>query len=180
MAGPLHRPRLPRGLVTRVSLAVVSMAAALAVGPPMRADGPDHHKDWPMIGHDIANTRYQRSEAAGIVKADVPKLKLKWAWGFPLGISAYNQPAIASGRVFTGGDTGWVYSLDAKTGCWYWGYKTDVTMRGAVSVGPVTGQGTARFAVYVGDAKANVYAIDAQTGRLLWKRRVEDHWFTIE
>jgi polyvinyl alcohol dehydrogenase (cytochrome) len=142
---------------------------------PQMAD-PSQGPAWIGWGADIANTRFQRSEAAGFTKADVPKLKLKWAWGFPLGISAYNTPAVASGRVFIGGDTGWIYSLDAKTGCWYWGYKTDVTVRGALSVGPVIGQGTARFAVYFGDAKANVYAVDAQTGRLLWQRRVDDHW----
>ena len=48
---------------------------------------------WSGWGADIENTRYQRTEAAGITKADVPKLKLKWAFGFPLGISAYSPPA---------------------------------------------------------------------------------------
>jgi len=32
---------------------------------------------WSGWGVDIQNTRYQRTEAAGITKADVPKLKLK-------------------------------------------------------------------------------------------------------
>jgi polyvinyl alcohol dehydrogenase (cytochrome) len=147
---------------------------ACPANPPMRdpAQGPA----WNGWGADIANTRYQPSEQAGLTKADVPKLKLKWAWGFPLGISAYNQPTVVAGRVFTGSDVGWVYSLDAKTGCWYWGYETGVTVRGALSVGPVSGHGETRYAVYFGDAKANVYALDAQTGRLLWRRKVEDHW----
>ncbi len=129
---------------------------------------------WSGWSADIQNTRYQRTEAAGITKADVPKLKLKWAFGFPLGISAYNTPAIASGRVFTGTDIGWVYSLDAKTGCTYWGYETGVTVRGAISIGPVTGQGNTKYAIFFGDAKANVYALDAQDGKLLWKRKVEE------
>lgn len=147
---------------------------ACPANPAMR--DPSQGPAWNGWGSDIANTRYQRSEDAGITKADVPKLKLKWAWGFPLGISAYNQPTVVAGRVFTGSDVGWVYSLDAKTGCHYWGFETGITVRGALSVGPVTGQGNTRFAVYFGDAKANVYALDAQTGRLLWKRKVEDHW----
>jgi polyvinyl alcohol dehydrogenase (cytochrome) len=96
---------------------------------------------WSGWGADIENTRYQKTEAAGFTKADVPKLKLKWAFGFPLGISAYTPPAIASGRVFAGTDIGWVYSLDAKTGCVYWGYETGVTVRTAISIGPVTGHG---------------------------------------
>ena len=147
---------------------------ACPANPPMRdpAQGPA----WIGWGADTSNTRYQRTEDAGITKADVPKLKLKWAWGFPLGISAYNTPAVVSGRVFTGSDVGWIYSLDAKTGCYYWGHETGVTVRGALSVGPVTGQGNAKYAVYFGDAKGNAYALDAQTGRQLWKRKLDDHF----
>ena len=146
---------------------------ACPANPPMR--DPSQGPAWNGWGADIANTRYQRSEDAGITKTDVPKLKLKWAWGFPLGISAYNTPAVVAGRIFTGSDVGWVYSLDAKTGCYYWGFEVGNTTRGALSVGPVTAP-NARYAVYFGDAKANVYALDAQTGRLLWKRKVEDHF----
>ncbi|HLH43051.1 MAG TPA: PQQ-binding-like beta-propeller repeat protein [Bryobacteraceae bacterium] len=140
--------------------------------PPM--SDPYAGAFWSGWGADIENTRYQRAEAAGITKADVAKLKLKWAFGFPLGISAYSPPAVASGRVFVGTDIGWVYSLDAKTGCYYWGYETGVTVRPAISIGPVSGQGNTKYAIFFGDAKANVYALDAQDGRLLWKRKVED------
>ena len=129
---------------------------------------------WSGWGADIENTRFQNSEAAGIIKADVPKLKLKWAFGFPLGISAYSPPAVASGRIFVGTDIGWVYSIDAKSGCVYWGYETNVTVRPAISIGPVTGQGNTKYAVFFGDAKANVYALDAQTGKQLWKRKVDE------
>jgi len=147
---------------------------ACAANPPM--SDPSSTGAWNGWGADASNTRYQRSEAAGLTKADIPKLKLKWAWGFPLGISAYNTPAVVSGRIFTGSDVGWIYSLDAKTGCHYWGFETGVTVRGALSVGSVTGQGNTRYAVYFGDAKGNAYALDAQTGRQLWKRKVDDHF----
>ncbi len=140
--------------------------------PPM--SDPYAGAFWSGWGADIENTRYQKAEDAGMTKADVPKLKLKWAFGFPLGISAYSPPAIASGRVFVATDTGWVYSLDAKNGCIFWGYETGVTVRPAVSIGPVTGQGTTKYAIFFGDAKANVYAVDAQNGKLLWKRKVEE------
>jgi polyvinyl alcohol dehydrogenase (cytochrome) len=145
---------------------------ACAANPPMT--DPYSGPYWSGWGADIQNTRFQRAEAAGMTKADVPKLKLKWAFGFPLGISAYSPPAIASGRVFVGTDIGWVYSLDAKTGCYYWGFETGVTVRPAVSIGAVSGQGNTKYAVYFGDAKANVYALDAQTGKQLWKRKVEE------
>jgi len=145
---------------------------ACASNPPM--SDPSSSASWNGWGNDIQNTRFQRTEAAGITKADVPKFKLKWAFGFPLGISAYSQPTIASGRVFVGTDIGWVYSLDAKTGCYYWGYETGITVRPAISIGPVTGQGNTKYAIFFGDAKANVYAVDAQNGKLLWRHKVED------
>ena len=49
-------------------------------------------------------------------------------------------------------------------------------VRNAMTMGPVQGQGSARQAVYYGDLMANVYALDAQTGRLLWTRKVERNY----
>jgi polyvinyl alcohol dehydrogenase (cytochrome) len=42
-------------------------------------------------------------------------------------------------------------------------------------VGPVTGQGDARYAVFYGDGHANIFAVNAQDGRLLWKTKVDSH-----
>jgi hypothetical protein len=53
--------------------------------------------------------------------------------------------------VFVGSDNGYIYSLDAATGCVYWSFEGGSIVRGALTVGPVTGQGAARFAVFFGD-----------------------------
>ena len=106
----------------------------------------------------------------------MPHLKLKWAFGYPTGVSAFGQPAVASGRVFVGSDIGYVYSLDAKSGCVYWSYQAQGNVRGGPSVGPVKGHGATKYAVFFGDAHANVYAVDAQTGEQLWTRKVDDHF----
>src|SRR4029077_6041992 len=102
---------------------------------------------------------------------DVPKLKLKWAFGFPGVKSVYGQPSVVAGRVFVGVDTGSVYSLDAGTGCVYWTVQADSGVRAAVSVERL---GT-KYAAYFGDGKANVYAVDAATGQQIWKVHVDDH-----
>ncbi|HTR35303.1 MAG TPA: cytochrome c [Bryobacteraceae bacterium] len=44
---------------------------------------------WNGWGVDVHNTRFQSAEAAGITAAEIPGLKLKWAFGFPLGVSAF-------------------------------------------------------------------------------------------
>ena len=77
--------------------------------------------------------------------------------------------------MFVGSDNGYFYSLDARTGCVYWSFEAGSIIRNAPTVGPVTGQGAARYAVYFGDGHANVYALDAQTGRQLWKTKADPH-----
>jgi len=136
------------------------------------AAGPE----WNGWGVDATNARSQVEGSALLLADHVPNLKLKWAFGYPGGISAWGQPTVASGRVFVGSDTGYVYSLDADSGCVYWSYKTKAGIRAATSVGPVAGAGTAKYAVYVGDVKANVYALDAQTGKEIWTAHVDDHF----
>lgn len=41
------------------------------------------------------NSRSQSEAAAGLKAADVPKLKVKWAFGLPGGANMYSQPAVA-------------------------------------------------------------------------------------
>ena len=78
---------------------------------------------WSGWGNDVMNSRAQSAENAGLRASQVPGLQLKWAFGFPNGSSAYGQPAVAGGRVFVGSDNGFVYSLDAATGCVYWSFE---------------------------------------------------------
>jgi polyvinyl alcohol dehydrogenase (cytochrome) len=126
---------------------------------------------WNGWGVDPANHRMQPAAMAGLTAAQVPRLKLKWAFGYPGAIRAFAQPTVAGGRLFVGSDSGKVYALDAHTGCMIWVFKADAPVRSAVSIGPVG----ARWAAYFGDQRAQAYAVDAATGELIWKVKVEDH-----
>jgi polyvinyl alcohol dehydrogenase (cytochrome) len=127
--------------------------------------------NWNGFGVDTSNSRYQPKP--GMTAADVPNLKLKWAFGFPGGSQAYGNPAIVAGRVFVGSDNGTVYALDAATGCTHWTFKADGGVRTAPSVGLVG----RKYAVYIGDLKANVFALDAETGVVIWKKQLDTHRF---
>jgi len=144
------------------------------VNPPM--SDPSAGASWNGWSADVTNARYQSAKGAGLTAAQVPQLKLKWAFGYPTGVSAFGQPAVAAGRVFVGSDIGYVYSLDAKTGCIYWSYQAKGNVRGGPSVGPVKGRPGVKYALFFGDAHANVYAVDAQTGHELWTKKVDDHF----
>jgi len=145
-----------------------------ASNPPL--GDPSKGPEWNGWSPDVSNSRFQDAKDAGLTPAQVPQLKLKWAFGYPTGLSAYAQPTVVAGRIFVGTDIGYVYSLDASTGCVYWSYQAKGNVRGAVSVAPVKGHGGVKYAVYFGDAHANIYAVDAQAGKELWTTRVDNHF----
>jgi len=127
---------------------------------------------WNGWGRDLDNTHYQPKP--GIKPEDVPRLKVKWAWTHP-GPMATGQPTIIGDRLFVTTEAGQLFSLNAQTGCTYWNVNTGAGLRSAVSVGPLPAGSKAKFAIYFGDQKSNVTALDAETGELLWKTKVEDH-----
>ena len=147
----------------------ISKCAHNPDGFPQRLDGPR----WNGWGVDINNSRFQPAAMAGLTPEQVPRLKLKWAFGFPGASAANAQPTIVGGLLFVGGGDRKVYALDAKSGCTRWAFATEAVVRTAISVGPISGAD--QFAVFFGDVRANAYAVNATTGTLLWKTKVEDH-----
>jgi polyvinyl alcohol dehydrogenase (cytochrome) len=150
------------------------MADHCAANPPLRS--PTSGPSWNGWGNNLGNTRFQPARAAGITAADLPHLKLKWAFGLPNSTSAYSEPIVVSGRVFVGSDTGYVYSMDARTGCVYWSFLAQAGVRNALRIENIAVQGRRRNVALFGDLKANVYALDARTGAQLWSTHVEDQY----
>ena len=131
---------------------------------------------WSGWSPAVTNTRAQTGGDAGLSVADLPKLALRWAFGFPDASVAWSQPTVAGGRVFVGSQNGTVYALDARTGCIRWTYAARGGVRTAIAVGPDGGIGAGRSAVvYFGDTAANIYGVDAETGRELWVQKTDDH-----
>lgn len=134
-----------------------------ALSPAWNGWGPDHHNNRAAV-------------AAGVNAGNVSRLRLKWVYGLPGEDQPRAQPAIADGRLFVGNKAGALYSVDAKSGCTYWTYLPRNGIRSAISVGPVVlKDGSAGFAAYFVDLRANVYAVNAQTGEELWVSRIETH-----
>jgi polyvinyl alcohol dehydrogenase (cytochrome) len=147
---------------------------------------------WNGWGRDLFNTRYQPEPA--IRAMDVPKLSLKWAFGFQGGNgNEFGQPTLVDGRLFVTSSSGRIYALDAKNGCTYWTYDASAGSRTAISIGEL-GQSKraaiprklkrtlahldvikAPSAAFFGDDTGAVYALDAQKGTLLWKTQVDTH-----
>src|SRR5205807_964624 len=87
---------------------------------------------WNGWGAGPSNSRYQTEQLLP------SQLKLKWAFGFPGAKAVSGQPAIVAGRVLVSADNGYVYSLDASTGCVYWSFHAEAIVRSAATVERIT------------------------------------------
>ncbi|MGA9885593.1 MAG: PQQ-binding-like beta-propeller repeat protein [Candidatus Acidiferrales bacterium] len=138
-------------------------------GAPISLGG----SQWNGWGHDVENSRYQPDP--GFSASDIPRLKVKWVFAYP-GPLVGSQPTVVGGRVFVATTTGLIYALNAQTGCTYWTYHTESEIRSALSVGAVPAGTGAKMVVFGADLmNANAYAIDAESGKLLWKTKVDQH-----
>ena len=126
-------------------------------------------RDWNGWGNGAGDGRFQ--PRPGLDEAAVKGLKLKWAFGLPGAAEAYAQPTVAGGQLFVSSDSGWLYALDAKSGCARWSFQAD----GGVRTAAVVGEAGGRALVLFGDIKSIAYALDARTGELVWKTQVDAH-----
>ncbi len=152
---------------------------AVAASAPTANQCPDrpapialNDSNWNGWGRDLENSRYQ--PVPGIQAADVPRLKVKWAFGYP-GTFTYGQPTVISDRLYVTSGNGTVFALNAQTGCTYWTFKAGASARTAISVGSMPPGSAAKYAAYFGDDKAMVYAVNADDGTLIWNTKVDDH-----
>jgi polyvinyl alcohol dehydrogenase (cytochrome) len=123
---------------------------------------------WNRWGNGIDNRRYQPASVGGITPENVGDLEFKWAFAFPAAARARSQPAVTQEAIFTGSQDGRVYALGTQSGCVWWTFDADSEVRNAPTLGE---DGN----LYFGDFNANVYAVNAQSGELVWKKSVKDH-----
>ena len=143
-------------------------------------------KDWITNGGDLTNQRYST-----LKQIDVSNVKnLKGAWmtrlkGSGIGgkYSFEATPLVKDGimYVITGNDD--VFALNAKTGEIIWEYWSGIDQKistvccGWVNRGLAMGEGM----VFFGQFDANVVALDMKTGKVAWKKPIEqwENGYTI-
>jgi polyvinyl alcohol dehydrogenase (cytochrome) len=157
-------------IVTLVMLVLspFTLGAPCVTGNSFMPAGQDTWRGW---GGSSANTRRNDHPTNPIDSTTLPRLSLKWAYGFEDVRSVIGNPALQGNRIFIGDENGKVYALDRETGCEDWVLQTD----NGVRTMPLVEQVGNRWLVVFGDRNANVYAVDAMTGSQVWKTRVDDH-----
>ena len=117
------------------------------------------------------NARFASAALAGLTAAQVPQLTLKWAFGFDGDISAFSQPTVIGNQVFIGSAGGVVHALRADSGCLQWTFQANGPIRSAIVAAPSEGKQVLLF----GDLTGWFYAVEAANGRLIWRKRPDDH-----
>ena len=126
---------------------------------------------WNGWSPDANNARFQSAQTAGLSIDRVHELKLKWAFGFDGDVTAFSQPTVIDDQVFVGSAGGVIHALRAATGCLQWTFQANGPVRSSVLVVP---QGS-RHSLLFGDQTGWFYSLEAETGKLLWKKKVEEH-----
>ena len=149
-----------------VGVAVLAAHATGAVSPPI-----DHEEgQWSSAGHDPAGTFH--SPLHDVNSRTVATLGFAWDYklGTHRGLEA--TPIVVDGMMYTSGNFGRVYALDAATGVQKWIYDPEVDGQSgryaccdAVNRGVTFSMGR----VYVAALDGYVHAIDAATDRRIWK-----------
>ena len=131
--------------------------------------GASPNPSWNGWSADLSNTRYTTS--GGITLGQVGKLKLKWAYGFEGDVSAFGAATVLGHTLFVGSAGGAVQALSTDTGCVRWVYQASGPVRSA----PVAvSNGKTHLLVFT-DLTGWAYGVQAETGRLVWKKRPEAH-----
>jgi alcohol dehydrogenase (cytochrome c) len=135
-------------------------------------------QNWPMYGGDSGNTRFSTSNQ--INAGNVNKLKVQWALQLGTNRSQESTPILVGDTLFVTSSFGPknTFAVDAKTGQVKWTYQPDIP-KGIEQYAccDVNNRGVAHAdgRIFVGRLDAHVVALDAKTGKELWKTQVVDY-----
>lgn len=137
------------------------------------SDKPFAKPHWNGWGPGNDNSRFQPTSMAGLTAKDLANLELQWAFAFPGETVVESHASVVDGRLFVGSRGAQVHSLDATSGCTHWRFAADASVKTAVTIShaPVKG----KYLAFFGDIAGAIYAVDAGTGKLVWKIYADSH-----
>ncbi|MEO6152878.1 MAG: PQQ-dependent dehydrogenase, methanol/ethanol family [Croceibacterium sp.] len=141
-----------------------------AVAPTAAQTAYGAGDNWDNPGGDYAGSHFSRltdmtKENAG---------QLGFAWSYDLGTARVQEatPVVIDGVMYTSGNLGRVYALDAATGRELWKFEPSVDMqvnRFTCCDQANRGVQVSGGKVFVGSLDGFLYALDAKSGAVLWK-----------
>lgn len=144
---------------------------AECLNTPIKADLTSFYSNsW---GIDHRNTRYQ--PASSLTAKNAANLQLKWTYGLAHE-TPRSFPLVTKDTIFIGDSNHGLVALERETGCERWVYEHDGLITSAIIPGSIRQAKAKDQPILVfADRFSGVYAVDAQTGQLVWHITLEDH-----
>jgi PQQ-dependent dehydrogenase (methanol/ethanol family) len=155
----------------------VLLLAGCGGGGSTENDAPGGTVDWPHWGNTAENTRFAHLDQ--VDRGNVDRLQVAWTRPEGQGQVAWETfPIVVKRTMYYDTGTDQVFAVDAATGKVRWTYTPPVDFIAGpgfatnepVSRGVTYGAGR----IYLTTADDQLIALDAKTGRPLWKTRVID------
>jgi PQQ-dependent dehydrogenase (methanol/ethanol family) len=164
--------------MSRIKQNLVTGIASLALIASAQSAMAQAGNEWPTYGGDQANTRY--STLSQINKNNVQKLRVAWLHSLGTLESQESTPIVVGDTMYVTTSTGprYVFALDAKTGATKWKYEPEMPSDYLATVCcglDNRGVAYANGRIFVGRLDAKMVALDAKTGKELWKVTVADY-----
>ncbi|MDC1322080.1 PQQ-binding-like beta-propeller repeat protein [Pseudomonadales bacterium] len=121
-------------------------------------------------GIDEHSTRFVPAEHTNINATNVHQLKLKWAYGLKSN-SPRSYPLVTKDTIFFGDSGAGLLALDRETGCVRWRHEDSEADVASAILSRVTESG---LTLYFTSRREGVFAVDAATGKTLWKASIDD------
>ena len=134
-------------------------------------------QNWPVYGGDTGNTRY--SASSKINTGNVGKLNVEWALQLGSLRSQESTPILVGDTLFVTSSFGPknTFAVNAKTGVVKWTYQPEVPKGiDQYACCDVNNRGVAynNGKIFLGRLDAHIVALDANTGKELWKTPIVD------
>ncbi len=147
--------------ISMTKCAIALLCCASSVEPLLAQE-----VDWSHFAGDVYNSRFQSIDL--INPSNVSQLKLAWSFNGSgtEAVSSEATPLVVNGVMYVTGNRGGVFALNPTTGKQIWHYTS--TTPGS-SRGVAYGQGL----LFYGESNANLVALNAKTGALVWTTPVD-------
>ena len=131
--------------------------------------------DWPKYVHDPAGSSNNASETT-ISASNAATLAQKWTVSATAAI--LDQPVVGNGMVYFGDNKGFMDAVDVNTHLQKWSTALGFTTDSCASQGLASTAALATLngtpTLYVGGGDAALYALNANTGAVLWRTQLGD------
>lgn len=151
----------------------VSVPLAGGLAPERIRNARSEPQNWLTYWGDYQGTHY--SALKQIDTANVARLRVAWTAQMPGESILESTPLVADGIMYTSGQPGEVFALDARSGLTIWQYRR-TKKPPSIEIINRYNRGVALLGsrVFVGTLDAAIVALDARTGRPVWEVQVAD------